>query len=130
MAKDVKPKATEAPLTDAKLAEDKTTADYVAARATDGSEGTRYKKIFVEQHKSPSWDKVSAYFDHEPNLVGTLSEALVRGLHPLGEAKFEGAEVQADGVSVELTYSVNVKPVEDNPTGAETLAPSESKHIN
>jgi len=126
MAKDVKPKAN-APLTEAKLNENKTTEDYVAARSTDGSEGTRYKKVYVIQ-AVPSWDEIK--FDHEPNLVGTLSEALVRGLHPLGEATFEGSNVQADGVSVELTYSVNVKPVEDNPTGAETLAPSESKHIN
>lgn len=115
-------KTEEAP----KATEDKTTTDYVAARATDGSEGTRYKKVFVEQHK-PEWNE-SAY-DHSANLVGTLSEALVRGLHPLGEASFDGANVQPDSVSVELTYSVNVKPVEDTPLGAETVAPSQSKNI-
>lgn len=122
-----KNKATEAPKSVETPVEDKTTADYVAARSTDGSSGNRYKKTFIILAE-PKWNE--SEYDHKPNLVGTLSEALIRGLHPLGEAKFDGDSIQSDGVSVELTYSVEVKPVEDKPTSTETVAPSQSEHIN
>ena len=98
----------------------------IAKRSADGSDGNRFKKTFVVQVES-GWNGDD--YAHDANKVGVLQEALTRGLHPLSEATFDGQKMQSDGVSLELYYSVEVKPVEDEPTSAETVAPSHSEHL-
>lgn len=49
---------------------------------------------------------------HNANKAAMLAEALHRGLHPMEEPTFDGESTRADG-SVDLDYSVSVKPAHD-----------------
>lgn len=88
--------------------------------------GNVYQKVFVVLESS-GWNGDD--YAHDANKVATLQAALNNGAHPLEEAKFDKQERNADGVSLNLYYSVKVKPAEEEPTSAETLAPGQSKHI-
>lgn len=88
--------------------------------------GNRYQKVFVV-HVGSGWNGDD--YAHDANKVATLQEALNNGAHPLEEATFDGQEDHPDGVSLILYYSVKVKPAEENPTSAETVAPGQSKHL-
>ncbi|GAA3230716.1 hypothetical protein GCM10017691_23920 [Pseudonocardia petroleophila] len=79
----------------------------IAARSADTEEpGNRFVKVFVisgrDFHVDGPLDGM-----HRANQVATLQEALNRGMHPQGGARFDGDEETADG-SVRLTYSVDV----------------------
>ena len=68
---------------------------------------------------------------HEANKIAVLQEAMNNGLHPRGEATFDGAgELAADGSgSVDLEYSVECVPASvETPeeTAALTLTPSKA----
>jgi hypothetical protein len=92
--------------------------------ATAEPTGNRYQKVFVVTKKS-GWSGTDE--QHAANKVAVLSEALNNGSHPLEEATFDGEEDHPDGESTILRYSVKVKPSEENPTSAETLAPGQSE---
>ena len=78
----------------------------VDKRSADGSEGTRFVKEFVVLGR----DWTGEEYQHEANRAGVANEAIQRGLHPRGEASFDGSEDHEDGVSVVLTYSVDTVP--------------------
>lgn len=88
--------------------------------------GNVYQKVFVVLESS-GWNGDD--YAHDANKVATLQEALTNGAHPLAEPTFDGDERHPDGKSLILRYSVKVKPAEEDPTSAETLAPGQSKHI-
>jgi hypothetical protein len=99
-------------------------ATEVEQRSADGAAGTRYVKEFVTEpgaeHNEPM---------HEANKAGVLQEAIQRGLHPRGEARFDGAEVHTteSGPRVfrhaVLTYSVEVIPASVDTRPTETTTP-------
>lgn len=86
--------------------------------------GSTYQKVFVVNHYDPSYEA-----QHAANKVAVLQEALNNGSHPIAEPTFDKAEKHVDGVSTNVYYSVKVKPVEENPTSAETVAPSFSENV-
>lgn len=65
---------------------------------------------------------------HEANKVAVLQEALLRGLHPRGEATFDGQDGDLDPASygtASLNYSVEVVPATDEAhEAASTYTPS------
>lgn len=81
--------------------------EEIAARTAPDAKATgRFVKSFVISARD--WNVDGPVDDmHRANQVATLQEALNRGLHPSGEAKFDGSETLWDG-SVELTYSAPV----------------------
>ncbi|MEU6597857.1 hypothetical protein [Streptomyces flaveolus] len=78
----------------------------VDERSVDGARGTRHVKEFVVH--GDTW--TGEEYQHEANKAAVANEAIQRGLHPRGEASFDGAEDHDDGVSVVLTYSVETVP--------------------
>lgn len=81
--------------------------EEIAARTgPDADPGNRFTKVFVisgrDFHIDGPLDDM-----HRANQVATLQEAINRGLHPQGGARFDGDEKTADG-SVRLSYSVEV----------------------
>jgi len=78
----------------------------VDKRSPDGAEGTRHVKEFVVH--GAGW--TGEEYQHEANKAAVANEAIQRGLHPRGEASFDGSEDHEDGVSVVLTYSVDTVP--------------------
>ena len=92
----------------------------VDERSADGAEGTRYVKEFVVLKSSwPSQDEDDA---HKANAAAVANEAIQRGLHPRGEASFDGSEDHPDGLSLTLTYSVDTVPssIDDQPQDTTT----------
>ncbi|MER7814541.1 hypothetical protein [Streptomyces sp. NPDC096153] len=93
----------------------------VEERSADGAEGTRHVKEFVVLAASwPARDEEEA---HEANAAAVANEAIQRGLHPRGRARFDGAEDHPDGVSLTLTYSVAVVPSSIDTAPEETTTP-------
>jgi hypothetical protein len=93
----------------------------VDERSADGAEGTRYVKEFVVLRASwPARDEDEA---HTANAAAVANEAIQRGLHPRGKARFDGAEDHPDGHSLTLTYSVDVVPSSIDTEPAETTTP-------
>ncbi|MER5715722.1 hypothetical protein [Streptomyces sp. NPDC002132] len=90
----------------------------VDKRSPDGAEGTRHVKEFVVHSKEWTGEE----YQHEANKAAVHNEAIQRGLHPRGEASFDGHEDHPDGVSVVLTYSVETVPssVDDQPEDTTT----------
>jgi hypothetical protein len=86
--------------------------------------GNNYQKVFVVNHYDPDYED-----QHAANKVAVLQEALNNGSHPIAEPTFDGVKKNADGVSTDVYYSVKVKPAEESPTSAETVAPSFSENI-
>lgn len=86
----------------------------VDERSADGSDGTRHVKEFVVLKSWPAGDEDEA---HKANAAAVANEAIQRGLHPRGEASFDGSTDHPDGHSLVLTYSVTVVPssVDDKP---------------
>jgi hypothetical protein len=78
----------------------------VDKRSPDGAEGTRHVKEFVVL--GDAW--TGEEYQHEANKAAVHNEAIQRGLHPRGEASYDGAEDHPDGVSIVLTYSVETVP--------------------
>lgn len=62
---------------------------------------------------------------HNANKVHVLELALHRGLHPQGEASYDGQDERGDG-STDLHYSVPVRPAHLVETPAETLTPAKA----
>jgi hypothetical protein len=60
---------------------------------------------------------------HERNQLDVLQCAIQMGVHPDGEATFDGAEPHPDGVSVILRYSCAVTPASVDTTPGDTLTP-------
>ncbi|MGW8679655.1 hypothetical protein ACWGNN_01055 [Streptomyces sp. NPDC055817] len=93
----------------------------VDERSADGSDGTRHVKEFVVLKSTwPARDEDEA---HKANAAAVANEAIQRGLHPRGEARFDGSEDHPDGHSLTLTYSVNVVPSSIDTEPAETTTP-------
>ncbi|MGW1949035.1 hypothetical protein ACWCRC_32525 [Streptomyces sp. NPDC001940] len=93
----------------------------VDERSADGSGGLRHVKEFVVLKSTwPARDEDDA---HKANAAAVANEAIQRGLHPRGEARFDGAEDHPDGHSLTLTYSVNVVPSSIDTEPAETTTP-------
>lgn len=92
----------------------------VDGRSPDGSEGMVHVKEFVllGRAEGPIGDEV-----HAANAAVVAHEAVQRGLHPRGEASFEGAEDHADGRSVVLRYSVPVVPSSVDRHAQDTVTP-------
>ncbi|MEH0586223.1 hypothetical protein QA942_19885 [Streptomyces sp. B21-106] len=90
----------------------------VDKRSPDGSSGTRHVKEFVVL--GDAW--TGEEYQHEANKAAVANEAIQRGLHPRGEATFDGSEDHPDGESVVLTYSVETVPssVDDQPEDTTT----------
>jgi hypothetical protein len=96
----------------------------------------RYRKVFTVVVPRVStgadleldWNSDEHDTMHEANKVATLQEALFRGLHPQGEARFDGQEGDTDPRSygsATLVYSVEVVPATDEGTeAAATYTPS------
>lgn len=90
----------------------------VDKRSPDGSSGTRHVKEFVVLGETWTGEE----YQHEANKASVANEAIQRGLHPRGEASFDGSEDHPDGVSVSLTYSVETVPssIDDKPEDTTT----------
>ncbi|MFI5687896.1 hypothetical protein [Streptomyces sp. NPDC051636] len=91
----------------------------VDERSPDGASGTRHVKEFVVH--SAGWS--GEEYQHEANKAAVANEAIQRGLHPRGEALFDGAEDHDDGVSVVLTYSVETVPSSVDHSPEDTTTP-------
>ena len=102
-------------------AQDGESAVEVDERSADGADGTRYVKEFVVLKASwPSRDEDDA---HKANAAAVANEAIQRGLHPRGEARFDGAEDHPDGLSLTLKYSVNTVPSSIDEVPQDTTTP-------
>ncbi|MDX2550125.1 hypothetical protein [Streptomyces stelliscabiei] len=91
----------------------------VDKRSPDGSSGTRHVKEFVVHGKEWTGEE----YQHEANRAAVANEAIQRGLHPRGEATFDGSEDHPDGVSVTLTYSVETVPSSIDHSPEDTTTP-------
>lgn len=91
----------------------------VDERSADGSDGTRFVKEFVVLARQ--WGDSDG--EHTANKAGVVNEAIQRGLHPRGDVDFDGAEDQADGQSLTLTYSVETVPASVDHTPEDTTTP-------
>ena len=78
--------------------------------ATEPAEETELVRVFTVGSKHSAPDVGLDGFNHDGNMGATSAAALNAGYRPSGEVKFVGAELNADGVSVDLTYSVMVSP--------------------
>ncbi|MEU1088961.1 hypothetical protein ABZ401_19360 [Streptomyces sp. NPDC005892] len=93
----------------------------VDERSPDGSDGLRHVKEFVVLKATwPSRDEGEA---HEANAAAVANEAIQRGLHPRGVAKFEGSEDHPDGLSLTLRYSVQAVPSSVDHNAPDTTTP-------
>ena len=102
-------------------AQDGEPAVEVDERSADGADGTRYVKEFVVLKASwPSRDEDDA---HKANAAAVANEAIQRGLHPRGEARFDGSEDHPDGLSLTLKYSVNTVPSSVDEVPQDTTTP-------
>lgn len=55
-------------------------------------------------------------YDHDSNKAATEQSAIRGGLRPVGEVAFKGSKKGLDGLSWELTYSVDVVSAADELT--------------
>lgn len=92
------------------------TADEQIAVRTDPSAVTaldgKYRKVFVvaNKHGEVDWSDPSLDGWHAANKTQTMQQALLHGVHPKGEAVFEGVrETTHDGNDV-LVYAVEGVP--------------------
>jgi len=77
--------------------------------ADKGSE--KVEKTFVLGGGNPRHGEMVfdvASYDHEPNKAAFASELLQRGFKPVGDVAFVGDAINADGYSLDLTYSADV----------------------
>lgn len=100
----------------------------VDERSADGSDGTRYVKQFVVLARDwPARDEDEA---HIAGKAAVSNEAIQRGLHPRGEATFDGAEDHPDGLSLILTYSVDTVPAIVDHAPEDTTTPRDILKAN
>lgn len=93
-------------------------AEEVEARSADTHKPTTTRrKVFVlgpgERRGADAADGLGKGYDHEPNFAATRQEAINGGLWPVGDVRFVSRKTHADGVSLELTYEVEVRPAAD-----------------
>lgn len=86
----------------------------IAERSADVHEraSSEHRKVFVVQADSV-YDPAAIAADddlHKRNIDAMRQAAILQGLRPTSDGQYVGSEVQADGVSVELAYSVDVVP--------------------
>lgn len=97
--------------------------EEVAARAADGSAGLTLRKVFVMGGSIPP-----GHPQHEANWLGTLQEALTRGLHPKGKAQTVNVEIsepdRRGAVTTTATYEVVVEPASTDTEAHTTVTPS------
>ncbi|MFB7244639.1 hypothetical protein ACFCYX_19525 [Streptomyces populi] len=91
----------------------------VTERSADGSDGMRFVKEFVVL--AARWNDED--YQHEANRAGTVNEAIQRGLHPRGKVSFDGQEMQPDGLSLLLRYSVETVPASVDHHPEDTTTP-------
>lgn len=104
-------------------------AEEVAERSVDGSDGTRFVKVFRVDRLGVSEDDPS----HEANKAVVAQEAMQRGLHARGEVRFDGAEDHVPDVEPgrrsfpysELTYSVETVPASVDSEPTQTTTPTD-----
>jgi hypothetical protein len=124
-------------LTDAQIVQRRT--PDVDGRPLWPADGRFHRSFNVETPRVSSRDQTDATSDwrssdhdamHEANKVAVLNEALNLGLHPRGEATFDGAGPKNDLTgTVALTYSVEVVPASSETpeeTAALTFTPSKA----
>ncbi|MFD9223811.1 hypothetical protein ACFWDI_28360 [Streptomyces sp. NPDC060064] len=92
----------------------------VDQRSADGSDGMRFVKEFVVL--GAGWETADDAA-HDANRAGVVQEAIQRGLHPRGDVSFDGETQQPDGVSVSLSYSVEVVPAAVDDHAEDTTTP-------
>ena len=94
----------------------------IATRTSDRTqaEDTRFRKRYVVLREAyqPDTDAI-----HARNKIEILNDAINHGLHPQGEAEFDGDEPHADGVSLYLDYSVEVRPASTDDRTPEAATP-------
>lgn len=64
-----------------------------------------HTKVFVAPHGFNLDD-----YDHTANIFAVRQYMLNLGLRPVGDVQFDGESTNIDGVSVDLTYSVDAVP--------------------
>jgi hypothetical protein len=100
----------------AKAGEPETEVDE---RTADGADGMRFVKEFVVL--AARW--TGEDYQHEANRAGMVGEAIQRGLHPRGKVAFDGQELQGDGLSLLLRYSVETVPASVDTHPEDTATP-------
>lgn len=99
----------------------------IATRTSDRTqaEDTRFRKRYVVLREAyqPDTDAI-----HARNKIETLNDAINHGLHPRGEADFDGTEDHPDGVSLYLDYSVEVVPASTDDNAEQTATPLHVLH--
>ncbi len=105
-------------------------AEEVSGRSADGSDGLRFVKIFTVDRLGVTEDDPC----HEANKANVLQEAIQRGLHPRGKARFDGATEHAPTpepgrrafVHSDLRYSVDTVPASVDHQPSETTTPRDA----
>lgn len=105
----------------------RTAEEEIAARTADTDEKAvpRFSKVYVVKARDFT-DGQDREPMHEANKVDMLQQALNVGLHPRGEATFDGHKPHADGQSTYLTYSVEVVPAVEDEVPARTVTPTKA----
>jgi hypothetical protein len=92
------------------------TAQEVQARQPeDVPADNRYHKHFVVSAASEDWEAPEYDSMHNANRLAILEEAMHHGLHPQGEAQYDGAELipgNRGRDTTKLHYSVEVVPAD------------------
>jgi hypothetical protein len=71
-------------------------------------ETVEFTRVFTVGSKHNAVDTELDGFNHDGGLAATAADAIAAGLRPTGEVEFVGAEVNADGITLDLTYRVSV----------------------
>lgn len=93
--------------------------EEVEARSADTTHPTtKMRKVFVAGPGERRGEKADDYsakagFDHEPNKAAARQDAINQGLWPVGDVRFVSNKLNADGVSRDLTYELDVRPAAD-----------------
>jgi hypothetical protein len=107
------------------MTEQQTSADEIAKRAPDGSDGHHwFKELIYRVRRGQVLDL--ARFDHTANLAGAVQAAVQNGLHTKGEPFFVGArphEIAPDNHV--LTYAVPVVPAAADTEPETTVTPTD-----
>ena len=96
-----------------------TSEETQARNPEDVERDGRYHHFFVVQGLSEDWEAPEQDSMHAANRLAVLQSALNLGLHPQGEARYDGAEEDerttrpASKRSTKLKYSVEVLPAHE-----------------
>lgn len=111
-----------------KAAAKKTETDEIAERTgPDTAHDDRFHHTFTIPPTTSIGDEddPASVDAHNANKAAILEFALHRGLHPQGEASFDGQSTRGDG-SIDLEYSVPVRPAHLVEQPADTVTPTKA----